>query len=519
MKLKHKIQLFLLTLTASFSVSGQVQDSARNSLSSEKIILLKTPWSESGNAAGLQSYDIPERLGTASLFYHHEEGGYHRFQEEKNQDIYGFQTNGYQQLNRWKFYGVFQYYSQQDKGVKWVDVLEPYNDNPYTLGDATGGTYYKEFFDMQGRGALSVNEFWDVGFDVNYKTGVGARRKDPRPTNKATEFDFKPGIIFKPGNIKLGVNLHFQTGKEDISLETLSDSIYNFYHFRGMGVYSTSQEMDNRSNQSGLWGGGIQFGWNGNRLSNLTEISFSQKETEIKRGKLSPIQVVLLEKFQTDVSSTFILQNSKEVLHKVRFYFTGKHIYGHEPVIEPKETQENFQWSTLAKYVLYRHKEDNFGINYSWYKIINRDHINWGLNAGAQVSTSETSYYFVPEKNKQELNYIKVNASVEKELDVHIADIVFSINGAYQKGFNSRLNLVTDPSLLETTNVEMVEHDFNFWLKQRTELGGKIKIAREIDLYKYPLQLYTGIEYKKRLSKMPADPERNFTSIQLGINF
>lgn len=519
MKQKHKIKIFLLSMIMSFSASGQKQDTTRNSLSSEKIMLLKTLWSESNNAAGLQSYDILYRLGTASLFYHREEGDYHRFQEEKDQHIYGFQTNGYQKLNNWKFYGAFKYYTQQDRDIKWVDVLDPYDDNPYTLGDATGGTYYKEFFDMRGRGALKLNEFLDLGFDVKYKTGVGARRKDPRPTNKATEFDFKPGIVFNPGKVNIGLNLHLQTAKEDISLETLSDSIYNFYHFRGMGVYSSTLEMDNRSNQSSLLGGGMQIGWNGNNLSNLTEISFSQKETEIKRGKSSPIQVVLLEKFQTNASSTFNLRNNNLCLHKLKLYFTDKHIYGHEPVIEPKASQENYQWSTVAKYVLYWYKEDNLGFDYSWYKIKDRDHIDWGLNTGVLVSTSETSYHFVPEKNKQELNYFRFNVAIEKEINTHAADIFLSINGAYQKGFNSKLNLVTDPPLLETTNSEMVEHDFDFWSKRLTELGGEARIAKEIEIYDHPMQLYTSIDYKRQLSKMTAVPERNFTTIQLGINF
>ena len=81
MKSGTKIQIIILILVMSFSaVYAQQQDSLRNALSSEKIMLLKTLWSESGNSAGLQSYDIRYRLGTASLFYHREEGDYHRFQ-------------------------------------------------------------------------------------------------------------------------------------------------------------------------------------------------------------------------------------------------------------------------------------------------------------------------------------------------------------------------------------------------------------------------------------------------------
>ncbi|RIJ45973.1 hypothetical protein D1614_20865 [Maribellus luteus] len=519
MKEHRKIPLFFLALVMSFQTLAQKQDSLRNSLSSEKILLLNTLWSESGNAAGLQSFDIQYRLGTARLLYQHENGDYHRFQEGEKQNQYGFQTYGYQKLNNWKFYGAFSYYSQEEKKVKWVDVLNPYDDNPYTLGDGTGGTYRKEFFDMQVRGALKLSSLIDLGFDVKYQTGVGARRKDPRPTNKATEFDFKPGIVFRPGKFMAGLNLHLQTAKEDISLKTLSDSTYNFYHFRGMGVYSATTEMDDRSNQSTLLGAGLQLGWKGDRLSNLTEISFFQKETDIKRGKLSPIQLVLLEKFQTEAASTFILRNTSGSIHKLKLYFTDKHIYGHEPVMEPKATQEKFHWETIAKYVLYWHREDNFGFDYSWYTFQDRDHINWGVKAGAMITGSETSYYFVPEKNKQKLNQYKINAAVEKEISTSVADIILSANGAYRKGFNSRLNLVSDPALLETTHTEMVHHDFDYWNKGMTELGGKIQLARRVKMYEHRVQLYTGIDYTKRFSQMTGDPEKNSTSIQVGINF
>ena len=488
------------------------------SLSSEKILNLKTVWSGSANAAGLHFFDIQNKIAKAYINYNYEKGDFHKFQDERELNEFCFFTNGYINFNKWKFYGDFNYYKQNCEGVKWVDVMEPYNDNPYTLGDSVGGMYFKEYFKMRGKAAYQINEIITFGFDAKYKAGVGARRKDPRPSNLITSFDILPGLVFNFNKIKLGANFRYESGKEDITLNTVTDFIYSFYHFKGLGAYTLSTEKDVRSNKSNLFGGGLQFNFNGNKFTNLTEVNFHKKTTDIKRGKTYPLQVVLLEKYSTSVTSTFMFSPSEKAVNKLTIYFNDKHSYGHEPVVEPKLEQVSYQWETVAKYTLYWHNEQEFGADYSYYKLINANHFDWGSNISGKVVTSESSYYFVPEANKQNLNYFEIDGTFEKEFQAKLNTIIIGLNGNYRKGFNSSFEIVTEKTLLKTVKTDFVEHDFEYYNSQLLQFGGSVQFGRIVKIYKSPVQLFLSADYKRMVSQMD-NTNRNIISLKVGMNF
>lgn len=511
--------LILLVAGSNLKLYASENDSIKTSLSSEKIVLLKTLWSDSDNAAGLWYYDLNNGIGKVALGFHHDEGDYHRFQDAQEQNKYEFYTNGYALLKRWKFYGDFNYFGQKDRGAQWTDVLEPYDDNPYTLGNKNGAQYNKEYFRMSAKGAWQISTKFNMGFDVNYQTGVGARRKDPRPENKATCFEIKPGIIYTLKKVNFGLNFHFQTAKEDITYENVTDSTFTYFHFKGLGAYTNTQDDDDRSQESITIGGGLQFAFNGDKITNLTEINFHQKETDIKRGETFPLQVVLLEKFQTNVTSTFFFNPNQSIINKLKLYFTDKHIYGHEPVVEPQLIQETYQWSTVGKYTLYWHKENGFGLNYSYYKLQYNNHINWGATLDGNITTSESSYHFVPEKNEQHLNYFTFNAAFEKEIITQAANILLALNGGYRKGFNSSFEIVEEESLLDNVNTEFVQHDFHYFNEQLIQLGGEIQFGRNINLYKSAAQLFLSAKCKHMVSQMHPTTNRNIFTIKLGLNF
>lgn len=496
-------------------------DSIQNkiSLASEKILNLKTVWSNSSNAGSLQFFDIQDKIAKAYINFNHQNGDFHLFQQEQLNSELGFYTNGYVNLNNWKFYGDFNYFKQTCEDLKWVDVLEPYNDNPYVLGDSVGGTYYKEYFKMRGKAAYQINENLAFGIDIKYKAGVGARRKDPRPENEITSFDILPGLIFNFSKIKLGVNFRYESGKEDIELNFVTDNNYNFYHFKGLGAYTISTETDVRSNVSNLFGGGLQLNFDGNKFTNLTEVNFHKKTTDIKRGETYPLQIVLLEKFNTSVSSTFLFLHTNKTIKKLTLHLNDNHIYGHEPVVEPKLEQVSYQWNTVAKYTLYWHNEQELVVNYSCYKLIDANHFNWGYKVSGKIITSESSYYFVPESNEQSLNYYYFDGVLEKELQTKLNNIILSFNGSYRKGFNSSSEIVKDDILLETINNEFVKHDFDYYNSQQIQIGGSFQFGRIINIYNSQVQIFLNTDYKLLISKMNENSKRNIFSIKLGINF
>lgn len=481
-------------------------------------MLHSSVWDASANAAGLQFIEFDNKVTNASINYDFNKGNFHRFQDEKELHNLGFFTKGYVHLSKWKFYGDFGYFNRKDKGVKWVDVLKPYNYNPYTIGDSVGGTYHKEYFQMSGKAAWQTSEKILLGFNLNYETGVGARRKDPRPKNISSSFSISPAIIYNLGNIRIGGNVLFNTSKEDIEFTTVTDSLYSYLHFKGLGVYTSSFEKDKRSDESTLYGGALQFNYSNNKLQNLTEIEFSKKTSDIKRGESVPLQVVSLENFSTELRSTFLLKRQKNV-SKLAVQFSDKHLYGHEPVVEPKMQQVNFQWETLAKYTLYWHKQQEYELQYSFYKLQNNHHINWGAKFSGMLHASNTEYYFVPQRNTQDLNYYKLNFELEKEFFKEKNSLLLILNSMVRQGFNSSYRFVDDEILIESVNTKFVEHDFEYYDSSLIELGGELNYGRAVDLYSTPIQVFISLKYTRQQSEMNENIHRNNLSLKLGVNF
>ncbi len=515
--------MLLLPLILMYSTSKGIQQSDSaiqcNSLMTKQIMLLKTPWSASENAAALTYFGCEGRIASAMVYTELQNKDYHLFQEGDAQVNTGFATYGYVNFNKWKFYGKFNYFSQQEKNTKWVQVMHPYNDNPYTMGDSIGGDYSREYFIMEGKGAYRANQKLTLGFDVNYTTAVGAKRRDPRPENTITTFDISPAIILDFDKIKLGANFRYLGSKEDVEVSTVTSRTFYIFHFKGLGSYTSTPEYDYRIHISNQLGGGLQFNFTGNKLSNLTEVNFYKKSTDIKRGESYPLQVVLLEKFNTNISSTFLLVPEDKMLKKLKLFFNDKHIYGHEPVVEPKAQAVTYQWSTAAKYTLYWHKEMEYGFDYSWYKITDKNHFNWGAQISAKINSNETTYYFVPEKNNQKLNLVSLDAQFQKGFLFRKGDLVLSIDGGYRKGLNDKLQITNDENLLSTINTELVTHDFDYYNSDLMHFGASAKIGRNIFLYQNPIQAFAEIGLKNAVSDLSGNPKSTVFELKIGMNF
>lgn len=492
---------------------------ACTSLATKKILHLQTIWSGSSNAASLNYFECGDRIGDAYVYSDFSEGDYHLFQRGESVRKVGFFTDGYVQLNNWKFYGSFDYYNQLNKDVKWVDVMDPYCGNPYTLGDSIGGNYTKEYFNMEGKMSYLVSDHTSMGLDVKYVAGVGAKRKDPRPKNIVTTFDISPGILFNLNKMKIGANFRYEGSKEDIEITTVTENTYDIFYFKGLGVYTSTTEYDDWSSESDLLGGGLQFNFDGHSWSNLTEVNINKKSTDIKRGTTYPLQIVLLERFNTDVSSIFQFSTDEKKVKKLKLFFRDVRSYGNEPVVEPKLEQVTYQWSTAAKYTIYWDERQEYGLDYSYYKIIDKHHINWGGKLAAKVNSSETTYYFVPEYNRQKLNCYELDATLEKGFQFRASEILLSLDGGYHDSFDSSLEFVEESTLLETVNTEFVTNDFNYYSAGLWKFGASAKIGKVMSLYQSPVQVFFDAGYQLLVADLDGKPKWNNFQIKLGMNF
>jgi hypothetical protein len=522
--MKYRRYIFLVigwVLLTAIQVSGNHEkgDSlglSYTSISTEKIMVLKSLWSESSNAAALTCIDFGNRVAKAWLGYNRGSGDYSLFQEPKELNRYGFYTSGYSRLGKWRFYGNFNYYNETSNGVRWVDVMEPYNGNPYTVGDSIGGNYWREYYNMEGKSALMITDHLSLGFDVKYKGGVGTKRKDPRPENTITDFEFSPGLIWQSGRLKLGGSFRLESGKEDIEFDAVNDRKYDLFYFRGLGVFSSTTEEDGRYSQTTLLGGGIQGNFSGNFLDNFSSIHFNRQTTDIKRGDTYPLQMVLLDKYSIHASTLFLFNPGSKNIDRLKLQYNESRVYGQEPVVEPKLEEVSWQWSTAAKYTLYWNSGSDYGIGYTHYKIRDQHHFYWGGSIQGKYSKDNTTYYFVPEFNRQKINQFLIDATFEKDFLTGKNQLIVTLNGGYRTSPIHSLRIVEEEKLRETVQIEFLEHDYDYQVTNLWVAGIRMNYGREINLSSFPVQLFIETGYKR----FSADPScKNLFHINAGINF
>ncbi|MCX6221016.1 MAG: hypothetical protein NTZ69_08500 [Bacteroidia bacterium] len=527
MKKRLTIPVYMLLIVFSSNTLMAVNSGSDtlkcSSLSAEKLLNLKTVWSESSNAASLAFFDFDGHFGEAYFGFHNANGDYRLFQAHDQSNQYGFYSNGYMKQGDWKFYGNFNYYNAQEKDIKWVDMIEPYNGNPYSVGDSIGGNYWKEYFKMQGKVAFSLNKLISLGFDVRYDAGVGTKRKDPRPTNTITNFDIRPGVVLNFDKIKLGANFRYQGEKEDLDFNLVTGNHYSIFYFKGLGVYtseaSTAVGLNDSYTESNLYGGSVQIAFHTRLFKNYTSVNFDKKVTDIQRGASDPLQIALVDNYITDVNSVFLFGSNEKKINRLELSYLKQKIYGLEPVVEPKLQQVTYQWSTVAKYTLYWNEASEYNVNYSYYNLFDAGSINWGAKINGKVRSDKTTYYFVPEYNKLEYNQFAVDALLEKGFVCKKWESLFSVNGGYRKSFGNILEVVTDKKLLESVRMDFINKDFNYNTSGLWQVGANAKVGREVSINHSPIQVFLEAGYKMVVSDLPGNPKWKIAEVKLGMNF
>ena len=511
------IFVFLLFLSG-MHLYSQPLDSC-TTLTTKKVMLLSTPWSESSNPAALSQFSCTRRIAAAWASSTLESGTYRRYRESESSASYGFSTEGFLPLSNWNFFGSFEYSGKQENSINHSLVMNPYDDHPYSLGDSIGGNYVKEYFSMSGKGTIQLLEMLTAGLDLQYVSGTGAKRKDPRPENTLTRFGISPGVIISLPKINLGVNLRYESRHEDIELSTVTGRDFDIFYYKGLGVYTSTTETDKWISASNQYGGGLQLNIKGTGLTNLTEFGFDLKTTDIKRGSSYPLQIAEIRNDVVRISTDFLFHRKTHLINRLMLFYEDKRVYGHEPVVEPKLEQVNYQWSQVAKYTLKWDLNRNAGFRYRHYQLNNDNRINWGTTVESMVQSGESTYYFIPEYNRQKTSQLWIASAVEKGISGKSSELLFSFTCRFRKNLTSQIEITEEESLRETVDLPFVLHDHAWLTAGLWQLNPAVTYGKQIILNKSAVQFFSNIGFTLNISDITGQKYRNMLEIKCGVNF
>ncbi len=529
---KKYIYIFSICLMTflSFSVMGQDNDIDKKNFS-EDLLTIYNPWIATHNYSGLYFYG-QEKISEIVVGFNNTNGDYVRSMDPADINQLSIGTYSFQKYKKMGLYGKFEYINSYEDNVKWCDVMNPYNGNPFILGDDVGGDFHKEFFHLAGgiSSALFGDSFiWGVG--VDYLSGTGGKDNDPRPLNKIMKAEIKPGILFDFNDIRLGFNFDYSYAKEEVDIKAFVDNEnYKIYKFRGFGLYTFDEVTDfDRNYFSNKYGGNMQVGFSIGAIENITELGFFYKNDEIEDGSSVINDFALFEEENISIESNFIYKNDNFIHNLV---LSGKFYDRIGTVNVERKELEGFVnvWKRYGENRDYTQKVNNLSLYYSIFNMKSKYVQNWKAEIKAEYFDHNSKYKFDPEVLEEDFQNMDINAAFTKDFTMGKKSMIaINLNGGYRFNLDNKLYVLNDSNkdalLIDDISEFMVENivktDNEWATNDVVQLGGFIKYAVDTNFGKRSNSTYLKLsaDYSTVNSGMFDGENRTNLTATLGIVF
>lgn len=236
------------------------------------------PWLRTDNPVSIGIKTMPD-IGRTGFDAESTSGDFHRAMESGGINAWGFSSSGYKSLKSLNLWGSFRFSQERHRDRCWSDNIDPYNGNPYLTGSSVKGKYSYQLFDFSVKmSSKPLFGFMWAGIGLDYSLGDFSRLQDPRPRAQEIDYSVKPGVAFRFGKEKVGLNLSYGYSKEKIGSyisKSKDAKEYFLYLQEGLGVYSTlvSSAYERRI-ESWRYGAALQYEHSfGGNTTLLAEVS------------------------------------------------------------------------------------------------------------------------------------------------------------------------------------------------------------------------------------------------------
>lgn len=524
--------IFTICLVSFWSLSLRAQDEGIDKKKySEELLKIYNPWIATQNTSGLYDFTDQESISELYASYNNVSGDYARSMDASDINKFSIGSYSYQKYKNIGLYGKFEYQNSYEDNVNWCDVMNPYNGNPFILGDEIGGDYHKELFHMAGgmsSALFSEKSIWGVG--VEYISGTGGKDNDPRPLNKVMIAEIKPGLLFNLNNIRLGFNLAYSFTKEEINMKSFVDNEnYILYQFRGLGLYTFDNVSSfTRNYFSNRYGGNVQIGFNIGDIENITEVGFFYKKENVEDGSSTIKDFGYYEEETMSLKSSFIYKK-ETFIHKL--VLSGA-IYDRLGVINILRSEPDgftYVWNKYGENRDYTQKSTNIALNYSMYKMSSKYVQDWKADLSVVYFDNNTKYKFDPEVFEEDYQGIDFKIAFTKNFSVNEKSVL-SVNlyGGYKYNLDKKLYILSDSNkdalLIDDIDDFMIQDfvmiDYEWATSDILKAGGYLKYAIDIRAKNTTNSAYLKLaaDYFNTNSEI-FDGSRTYLSASLGLLF
>ncbi len=472
-----------------------------NSFDTFRLVRADNAWLWTGNTAGLV-FNQPTNKVNFETGLDHGDGDLHRIREAQNYNNYGVSTESFRLLkNRFYLYGKFAYHFDDETGGQWNGTYDPYNGNPYILADSVPGmTYHKENYNLTGGVGYKLNDRIILGCGVDYYVGVGAKQKDPRPLNTYVRFNINPSIIFIRPHYKLGVDLGYKSGKEEIKYDVFRNNFSpSFFMFKGFGFFTKEIDLGyyRYLTVNDLFGG-IQLEKKLKRMATLTEFRFDYNAETIEDGGS------VIRKLDGGDWRTYSLVLKEQVTlhkgatsHRIRAnlsFFNGDGNEFNQNVVY-EGTWNVPRYVTIGENLKFNRKTLDGTLSYNCLHLKNKAQIDWEVDASLNYLNNSESYYYIPEIFTSGYSNVAGNLSVTKNLYFGKCQLALALNSGYVSNLSKDLQLSILPEITKLQRKDVYQQEFDFYASSLFKSGGELKLGGNLINVKNIGQTYLSLSY------------------------
>ncbi|MBE9585042.1 hypothetical protein IM792_11330 [Mucilaginibacter sp. JRF] len=318
-----RVFIILLLCTLPLAVSAQIQPDS---------VLLYGQDRQSVNFASSNATQLISapyvKLTDNSLSYNTQSGHFRTSQQAENNSAIHFNTNGIQQLGRFKVQGSFDFERMNEDSLANTMRGLSTDVSPYYYMALKAGQYRRLNYTISGMVSYELlpGKLY-VASGINYLFNTTSRSVDPRPSAQTYNIQLKPELVYRSGNNYLGLGTDWGYGNENISVgyknstyatgNTYPDRF--LYLIRGYGYSDRADDYRFKKNYD-FTGYHINYSRQTGKLNMGVNLSYSKQKEENVFPLTNSVSDRLFGTFQLNSYATSWLATYTGKNSKHQFY-------------------------------------------------------------------------------------------------------------------------------------------------------------------------------------------------------
>lgn len=295
---------FLSLLTITFSIlpvaaqtaSGNSDDRTDKSWYDQELYLQNISYG-SDNPVSING--IPyQSLNSVEASYTKIDGRFHGINDPHDAGLGDFNFYGLKKVGKVSFEGSLQYNIHDLNNTRWGNPVLISEYNPFIIADtlvydSIPNDQVRETFNLNGGFAWQISDRLEFGLRAGYLVGSRADNADPRFLANAARTSINPGLKFNfTDALSIGLSLDAQVYHEIAEMtvqDNLLDPAHNIMFLLGeLGNYEVKNVTGfNRRYNGTVYGGALQFEYDGGSASDFLEIGGTMNKEEAVDGGTS----------------------------------------------------------------------------------------------------------------------------------------------------------------------------------------------------------------------------------------